>query len=83
MISVKEPGVDREPKVPVLWIRVSSLDKYEVGKVHLICTGFGLYLSDKQIIISVVSRAVASGVKGGDNSPHCPGGPTKSRNFTI
>ncbi len=32
-----------------------------------------------------VSRAVASGVKGGDNSrgPHCPGGPTKSRNYTI
>lgn len=55
MISVKEPAVAREPKVPDIWIRVSPLDKYEIGKVHLICTGFGLYLSHKQIIISVVS----------------------------
>ncbi len=36
-------------------------------------------------INSTLTRAVASGVKGGDNSrgPHHPGGPTKSRNYTI
>ncbi len=38
---------------------------------------------DTQVAGSI--RAVASGVKGGDNSrgPHRPGGPTKSRNYTI